>query len=171
MWARKTTACICVFCELNCKTGPDRHPLPRIQNLLDSLGGNFWFSILNQGSAYHQGFVSEKSRHPTSFSMNWGLYEYHSDWWMHQLHSRDVWRECWKALEMTAMCHSWMMSCATPRHLMKMGTILDECFAKCANMALSFALPNANFLRKKSSILGDWCQVKGSILTQGIWKQ
>lgn len=43
---------------------------------------------------------------------------------------------------------------------------LDECFAKCANMALSFALPNANFLRKKSGILGDWCQG-----TQGIWKQ
>lgn len=46
---------LCVdFRGLNQKTIPDRHPLPRIQDLLDSLGGNTWFSILDQGSAYHQ---------------------------------------------------------------------------------------------------------------------
>uniref|UniRef100_A0A8C6LSZ5 Gypsy retrotransposon integrase-like protein 1 n=2 Tax=Nothobranchius TaxID=28779 RepID=A0A8C6LSZ5_NOTFU len=68
---------LCVdFRELNRKTVPDRHPLPRIQDLLDSLGGNSWFSILDQGSAYHQGFVSEESRHLTAFSTPWGLYEW-----------------------------------------------------------------------------------------------
>lgn len=68
---------LCVdFRELNRKTIPDRHPLPRIQDLLDSLGGNSWFSILDQGSAYHQGFVSEESRHLTAFSTPWGLYEW-----------------------------------------------------------------------------------------------
>lgn len=68
---------LCVdFRELNRKTIPDRHPLPRIQDLLDSLGGNTWFSILDQGSAYHQGFVSEESRHLTAFSTPWGLYEW-----------------------------------------------------------------------------------------------
>ncbi|XP_040928717.2 uncharacterized protein LOC121202576 [Betta splendens] len=40
---------------LNNKTVPDRHPLPRIQDLTDSLGGYSWFSILDQGKAYHQG--------------------------------------------------------------------------------------------------------------------
>lgn len=64
------------FRELNRKTRPDRHPLPRIQDLLDSLGGNSWFSILDQGSAYHQGFVCEESRHLTAFSTPWGLYEW-----------------------------------------------------------------------------------------------
>ncbi|KAJ7991310.1 hypothetical protein DPEC_G00296000 [Dallia pectoralis] len=34
---------------LNNKTVPDRHPLPRIQDLTDSLGGYAWFSILDQG--------------------------------------------------------------------------------------------------------------------------
>lgn len=68
---------LCVdFRALNRKTIPDRHPLPRIQDLLDSLGGNSWFSILDQGSAYHQGFVSEESRHRTAFSTPWGLYEW-----------------------------------------------------------------------------------------------
>lgn len=53
---------LCVdFRGLNRKTIPDRHPLPRIQDLLDSLERNMWFSILDQGSAYHQGFVSEDS--------------------------------------------------------------------------------------------------------------
>ncbi|KAK7879003.1 hypothetical protein WMY93_034163, partial [Mugilogobius chulae] len=68
---------LCVdFRGLNKKTVADRHPLPRIQDLLDSLGGNSWFSILDQGSAYHQGFVSEESRHLTAFSTPWGLYEW-----------------------------------------------------------------------------------------------
>lgn len=68
---------LCVdYRELNRKTIPDRHPLPRIQNLLDGLGGFTWFSILDQGSAYHQGFVEEKSQHTTAFSTPWGLYEW-----------------------------------------------------------------------------------------------
>lgn len=74
---KDNTLRLCVdFRELNKKTIPDRHPLPRIQDLLDSLGGNSWFSILDQGSAYHQGFVSEESRHLTAFSTPWGLYEW-----------------------------------------------------------------------------------------------
>lgn len=68
---------LCVdYRDLNRKTIPDRHPLPRIQDLLDRLGGNSWFSILDQGSAYHQGFVSEESRELTAFSTPWGLYEW-----------------------------------------------------------------------------------------------
>lgn len=55
---------LCVdYRKLNRKTIPDLHPLQRIQDLLDSLAGNSWFSILDQGSVYHQGFVSEESRH------------------------------------------------------------------------------------------------------------
>lgn len=68
---------LCVdYRDLNRKTIPDRHPLPRIQDLLDRLGGNSWFSILDQGSAYHQGFISEESRELTAFSTPWGLYEW-----------------------------------------------------------------------------------------------
>ena len=41
--------------ELNRRTVPDRHPIPKVQETLDSLGGNSWFSVLDQGKAYHQG--------------------------------------------------------------------------------------------------------------------
>lgn len=37
------------FMGLNKKTIPDRHPLLRIQDLLDNLGEFTWFSILDQG--------------------------------------------------------------------------------------------------------------------------
>lgn len=61
---------------LNQKTVPDRHPLPRIQDLIDTLGGYRWFSILDQGKAYHQGFMAEGCRHVTAFTTPWGLYEW-----------------------------------------------------------------------------------------------
>lgn len=68
---------LCVdYCLLNNKTVPDRHPLPQIQDLTDSLGGYTWFSILDQGKAYHQGFIAEGSRYLTAFTTPWGLYEW-----------------------------------------------------------------------------------------------
>lgn len=61
---------------LNQKTVPDRHPLPRIQDLIGTLGGYNLFSILDQGKAYHQGFIAGGSRHMTAFISPWGLYEW-----------------------------------------------------------------------------------------------
>ena len=68
---------LCVdFRALNQKTIPDRHPIQCIQETLASLGGNAWFSVLDQGKAYHQGFVSENSQPLTAFITPWGLYEW-----------------------------------------------------------------------------------------------
>lgn len=68
---------LCVdYRELNRHTVPDRHPIPRIQETLDSLGGKTWFSVLDQGKAYHQGFIGEKTQHLTAFITPWGLYEW-----------------------------------------------------------------------------------------------
>ena len=68
---------LCVdYRELNRNTVPDRHPIPRIQDSLDSLGGKSWFSVLDQGKAYHQGFMGTKSQHLTAFITPWGLYEW-----------------------------------------------------------------------------------------------
>ena len=68
---------LCVdYRELNRRTVHDRHPILRVQETLDSLGGNAWFSVLDQGKAYHQGFVEPLSRHLTAFVTPWGLYEW-----------------------------------------------------------------------------------------------
>ena len=65
---RDGTMRLCMdYRSLNDKTVDDRHPLPRIQESLDSLGGNSWFSVLDQGKANHQAFISEDSRLLTAF--------------------------------------------------------------------------------------------------------
>ena len=67
---------LCVdYRALNAKTIPDRHPIPRIQETLDSLGGCSWFSVLDQGKAYDQGYMSPDSQQMTAFITPWGLYE------------------------------------------------------------------------------------------------
>ena len=49
---------LCVdFRELNRRTVPDRYPVPRVQTTIENLG-NKWFSLLDQGKAYHQGYVN-----------------------------------------------------------------------------------------------------------------
>ena len=68
---------LCVdYRELNRRTTPDRHAIPRIQETLDSLDGNSWFTVLDQGKAYDQGFISSKSRPYTAFITPWCLYEW-----------------------------------------------------------------------------------------------
>ena len=62
---------------LNEESWRSRRPLPRFQDSLDSLGGNTWFSSLDQGKAYHQRFVIEQSRPYTAFITHIGLYEWH----------------------------------------------------------------------------------------------
>ncbi|KAL6468437.1 hypothetical protein MHYP_G00241140 [Metynnis hypsauchen] len=66
----------CDYRALNQKSLPDRHPIPRIQDMLNSLHGSAWFSVLDQGKAYHQGFLEENSRPLTAFITPWGLYEW-----------------------------------------------------------------------------------------------
>lgn len=61
---------------LNQKTMKDNHPIPRIQDSLNVLGGKTWFSTLDQGKAYHQGFVQKEARHLTAFVTPWGLWEW-----------------------------------------------------------------------------------------------
>lgn len=59
---------LCVdFRELNRRTVPDRHPLPRVHTTIENLGGNKWFSLLDQGKAYYQGFVNPECQHMTTF--------------------------------------------------------------------------------------------------------
>ena len=68
---------LCIdYRALNEKSVHSMRPIPRIQESLDSLGGNKWFSTLDQGKAYHQGFVKPECRPYTAFTTPWGLYEW-----------------------------------------------------------------------------------------------
>ena len=65
---------LCIdYRELNKKTYPERQTIPRIQDILNGLGCNKWFTVLDQGKAYHQGFMAEESRPLTAFVTPWGF--------------------------------------------------------------------------------------------------
>ena len=67
---------LCVdYHELNRRKTPDRHPTARVEETLDNIGGNFWFSVIDQGKAYHQGVMDEGS-HLTAFITPLG----HCEW-------------------------------------------------------------------------------------------
>jgi hypothetical protein len=66
----------CDFRELNKRTIPDSHPLPRIQDALDSLHGKKFFSLLDQSNAYHQAYIHPDCRYMTAFVTPWGLYQW-----------------------------------------------------------------------------------------------
>ena len=68
---------LCCDCrKLNVKTVPDRHPLPRIQNIIYELGGNQYFILLDQSKAYHQLHLHPDSQKLIAFITPWGFYEW-----------------------------------------------------------------------------------------------
>ena len=58
----------CDYRALNNKTVSDRHPLPRVQDAIDSLNGKKWFSLLDQQKAYHQIYLDPESRPLNAFA-------------------------------------------------------------------------------------------------------
>jgi hypothetical protein len=50
--------------------------LPLIDECLDTLTGNMWFSKLDANSAFHQIRISPKDRQKTAFITKYGLFEF-----------------------------------------------------------------------------------------------
>ena len=65
------------FHQLNTATVKDAHPLPRIDDLLDTLHGAKWFSTLNLKSRYWQVPITEQDKAKTAFRTSSGqLFEF-----------------------------------------------------------------------------------------------
>ncbi|GFO46541.1 Pol polyprotein [Plakobranchus ocellatus] len=61
---------------LNKITRRDVFPLPRIEDCVDALDGNLWFSKLGANSAYWQVRLDEESKPKTAFCTRRGLFEF-----------------------------------------------------------------------------------------------
>ena len=62
--------------KLNKVTKKDSFPLPRIEQCIDTLSGNVWFSTLDMTSGYWQIKIDERDRHKTAFVTKYGLFEH-----------------------------------------------------------------------------------------------
>lgn len=68
---------MCVdYRKLNSITEKDRYPLPRIEDQLEQISGNTYFTILDLASGYHQLKLEKESRQYTAFVTPDGHYQY-----------------------------------------------------------------------------------------------
>ncbi len=61
---------------LNAVTSKDVFPLPIVDDCIDTLAGNRWFSKLDANSAYWQVKIAEEDRKKTAFMTKYGLFEF-----------------------------------------------------------------------------------------------
>ena len=64
------------FRQVNSKTVPDKQPIPKVQDILNNLGENKWFTVLDQTRPYYQGYIAEEHHHITAFATPWSLLEW-----------------------------------------------------------------------------------------------
>ncbi len=62
--------------RLNSITKKDAYPLPRVDDLLDSLSDAQWFSTIDLRSGYWQVEVDPADREKTAFATTHGLYQF-----------------------------------------------------------------------------------------------
>ncbi|GBG85009.1 hypothetical protein CBR_g39473 [Chara braunii] len=68
---------LCIdYRKLNAQTIKNAGPLPRIDDLLERLGGAKYFSKFDLKSGYHQIEIQPRDRHKTAFKMRYGHFEW-----------------------------------------------------------------------------------------------
>ena len=61
---------------MNAVARKDAYPLPRIDDILDTVAGSRWFTTLDLLSGYWQVEVDEQDREKTAFCISEGLFEF-----------------------------------------------------------------------------------------------
>lgn len=68
---------LCIdYRKLNAITKKDAHPLPRIEDIFDTLSGSKYFTTLDLAMGYHQVEMHPDDREKTAFSTPFGLFQY-----------------------------------------------------------------------------------------------
>ena len=68
---------LCVnFHSLNANTRLDQYPIPRIDEFLDHLSGNYVFTSLDLQCGYHQICIAPEYQHRAEFACKSGLFEF-----------------------------------------------------------------------------------------------
>ena len=62
--------------KLNSFTKKDAHPLPRIEDIFETLSGSKFFTTLDLATGYHQVEVRVEDREKTAFTTPYGLFQY-----------------------------------------------------------------------------------------------
>ena len=71
------TMWMCIdYCQLNKMTFKNRHPLPRIDELFDQVGGAKIFLKIELWSEFHQVRIYDEDIHKTAFRTQYGHYEF-----------------------------------------------------------------------------------------------
>ena len=68
---------LCIgYGKLNAVTKKDAHPLPRIEDIFDTLTGSKYFCTVDLAMGYHQVEVHPEDREKTAYSTHFGLFQY-----------------------------------------------------------------------------------------------
>ncbi|GBG93530.1 hypothetical protein CBR_g73342 [Chara braunii] len=77
VWKKNKDLRLCInYRELNAQTIKNVSPLPRIDDLLERLGGAKYFSMLDLKSGYHQIEIQPRDRYKTTFKTRYGHFEW-----------------------------------------------------------------------------------------------
>ena len=71
-----TFRCCVDFRRVNSVTKKDAHPMPRVDDILDQLGGSHYFGTLDLASGYWQVLLKEEDMEKTAFSVGLDHYEF-----------------------------------------------------------------------------------------------
>jgi hypothetical protein len=78
LWRDGTVRYAIDYRKLNSVTEKEVYLLPLIEECIDSLTGNKWFSKLDANSAYYQVKMKEEDKQKTAFITKFGLYQFTS---------------------------------------------------------------------------------------------